>query len=148
MVRCHFVSISHGLQDIAVFLFSTRMWADAQRDGRPAEYRWCPLLNALDQFAKILLWCNLGKKQTASCSQQLQGRRARNLAVTIRKKHSLMHLFHQFFNLQPFFKLHEFKVIPSRGADPGGAGGAAAPPILILVVQTYHFAPPIIPVHK
>jgi len=31
-----------------------------------------------------------------------------------------------------------------RGADPGGAGGAAAP----LVVQTYHFAPPIIPVHK
>ena len=36
----------------------------------------------------------------------------------------------------------------TRGADPGGAGGAAAPPILILVVQTYHFAPPIIPVHK
>jgi len=35
-----------------------------------------------------------------------------------------------------------------RGADPGGAGGAAAPPISILVVQTYHFAPPIIPVHK
>jgi len=22
------------------------MWADAQRDGRPAEYRWCPLFNA------------------------------------------------------------------------------------------------------
>ena len=21
----------------------TRMWADAQRDGRPAKYRWCPL---------------------------------------------------------------------------------------------------------
>ena len=21
----------------------TRMWADAQRNGRPAEYRWCPL---------------------------------------------------------------------------------------------------------
>jgi len=29
-----------------VFRFSTttRMWADAQRDGRPAEYRWRPLL--------------------------------------------------------------------------------------------------------
>jgi len=28
--------------------FSTEleMWANAQRDGRPAEYRWCPLLNA------------------------------------------------------------------------------------------------------
>jgi len=23
----------------------TRMWADAQRDGHPAEYRWRPLLN-------------------------------------------------------------------------------------------------------
>ena len=24
---------------------NTRMWADAQRDGRRAEYRWCPLFN-------------------------------------------------------------------------------------------------------
>jgi len=24
----------------------TRMWADAQRDGRSAEYRWRPLFNA------------------------------------------------------------------------------------------------------
>jgi len=24
----------------------TRMWADAQRDGRPVEYRWRPLFNA------------------------------------------------------------------------------------------------------
>jgi len=27
-------------------LDATRMWADAQRDGRPAEYRWRPLFNA------------------------------------------------------------------------------------------------------
>jgi len=26
--------------------FKTRMWANAQRDGRPAEYRWHPLFNA------------------------------------------------------------------------------------------------------
>jgi len=25
---------------------ATRMWANAQRDGRRAEYRWCPVLNA------------------------------------------------------------------------------------------------------
>jgi len=25
---------------------TTRMWANAQRDGRPAEYRWHPLFNA------------------------------------------------------------------------------------------------------
>jgi len=24
----------------------TKMWANAQRDGRPAEYRWRPLFNA------------------------------------------------------------------------------------------------------
>jgi len=28
------------------YICKTRMWADAQRDGRPAEYRWRPLFNA------------------------------------------------------------------------------------------------------
>jgi len=32
----------------------TRMWASAQRDGRPAEYRWRPLFNAA-KFG----WCPL-----------------------------------------------------------------------------------------
>ena len=27
-------------------IYKTRMWANAQRDGRPAEYRWRPLFNA------------------------------------------------------------------------------------------------------
>ena len=27
-------------------LYQTRMWANAQRDGRPAEHRWRPLFNA------------------------------------------------------------------------------------------------------
>ena len=27
-------------------LKKTRMWANAQRDGRPVEYRWRPLFNA------------------------------------------------------------------------------------------------------
>jgi len=26
------------------------MWANAQRDGRPAEYRWCPLFNAAERL--------------------------------------------------------------------------------------------------
>ena len=30
------------------------MWADAQRDGRPAECTWIRLLNAVDQIAKIM----------------------------------------------------------------------------------------------
>jgi len=31
---------------ITVATAKTRMWANAQRDGRPAEYRWHPLFNA------------------------------------------------------------------------------------------------------
>jgi len=27
-------------------IYNTRIWANAQRDGRPAEYRWRPLFNA------------------------------------------------------------------------------------------------------
>jgi len=39
------------------------MWADAKRDGHPAKYRWRPLLDAVDEIAKILLWCNLGTRK-------------------------------------------------------------------------------------
>jgi len=35
----------------------TRMWVNAQRDGRPAEYRWRPLFNALDDLHKIISGC-------------------------------------------------------------------------------------------
>jgi len=33
----------------------TRMWANAQRDGRPAEYRWRPLFNAAKFGGRPLL---------------------------------------------------------------------------------------------
>ena len=36
---------------------STRMWANAQRDGRPAEYRWRPLFNAARFRWHSLLEC-------------------------------------------------------------------------------------------
>jgi len=35
----------------------TRMWANAQRDGRPAEYRWRPLLNAAKFCSCSVLKC-------------------------------------------------------------------------------------------
>jgi len=35
----------------------TRMWANAQRDGRPAEYRWRPLFNAAKFGRRPLLEC-------------------------------------------------------------------------------------------
>ena len=33
-------------RNIARKSYETRMWANAQRDGRPAKYRWRPLFNA------------------------------------------------------------------------------------------------------
>jgi len=41
---------------------NTRMWADTQRDGRPAEYRWRPLLNAAQtvEWMKMPLCTEIG----------------------------------------------------------------------------------------
>jgi len=33
----------------------TRMWANAQPDGRPAEHRWRPLFNAAKFSGRLLL---------------------------------------------------------------------------------------------
>jgi len=37
--------------------YITRMWANTQRDGRPAEYRWRPVLNAAKFGSRPLLDC-------------------------------------------------------------------------------------------
>ena len=51
-------------------------------DGRPVEYRWCPLLNAGEIFAVVVIVVQFrGTKKTVRRSRQLQGRRVRNLAV-------------------------------------------------------------------
>jgi len=36
----------HDIRSRQQNITQTRMWADAQRDGRPAEYSWRPLFNA------------------------------------------------------------------------------------------------------
>jgi len=38
--------------------FTARMWANAQRNGRPAEYRRCPVLNAAKFGRRPLLDCS------------------------------------------------------------------------------------------
>ena len=54
------------------------MWADAQRHGRPAEYRCRPLLNAVDQIAKLSQDAKpvkiAGVSQTRQPTQPLVGR--------------------------------------------------------------------------
>jgi len=35
------------------------MWANVKRDGRPAEYRWRPLLNAAKFGSRPLLYCRV-----------------------------------------------------------------------------------------
>jgi len=40
------VHVQSITQDFNQIFIKTTMWANAERDGRPAEYRWRPLFNA------------------------------------------------------------------------------------------------------
>jgi len=43
----HQLVTEHGLTSAVTKRYvKLEMWANAQRDGRPAEYRWRPLINA------------------------------------------------------------------------------------------------------
>jgi len=84
----------HDIEKLAVpqnhtiqMTFRTRMWADAERDGRPAEYRWRPLFNAAKFGWRPLLecgavtpprrqtsWSQLGCPKLTNHSQPLVGR--------------------------------------------------------------------------
>jgi len=74
-------------QDSKCDKFGTRMWANAQRDGRPAEYRWRPLFNAakfgwrpLQEYRAVTLrrretrWNLQGCPKLPNRSQTLVGR--------------------------------------------------------------------------
>ena len=56
----------------------TRMWANAQRDGRPAEYRWRPLFNAAKFGWCPLLGCRAVTLPRRETRWNLQGCRAPN----------------------------------------------------------------------
>jgi len=42
---------------LVCFTIATRMWANAQRDGRPSECKWRPVLNAANFGRRPLLKC-------------------------------------------------------------------------------------------
>ena len=49
------------------------MWANAQRDGRPAKYRWCPLFNAAKYGWHPLLECHAVTLPRRESRWNLQG---------------------------------------------------------------------------
>jgi len=51
----------------------TRIWANAQRDGRPAEYRWRPLFNTAKFGWRPLLECRAVTKPKRGTRWNLQG---------------------------------------------------------------------------
>ena len=56
-----------------VITFVTRMWAKAQRDGRPAEHRWRPLFNAAKFGWRPLLECRAVTKPRRETRWNLLG---------------------------------------------------------------------------
>jgi len=54
-------------------LVRTRMWANAQRDGRPAEHRWRPLFNATKFGWRSLLDCRAVTLPRLETRWNLQG---------------------------------------------------------------------------
>ena len=48
-------------EDSSTILAKLEMWANAQRDGRPAKYRWRPLFNAADgeYFGPAFPWSSV-----------------------------------------------------------------------------------------
>ena len=49
------------------------MWANGQRDGRPAKYRWRPLFNAAEFGRRPLLKCRAVKPRRRERRRNLQG---------------------------------------------------------------------------
>ena len=87
-----------GASDAQLNALTTRMWANAQRDGRPAEYRWSALFNAAKFGWRPLLECcavTLPRREThwnlqgcpkfANGSQPLVGRSSPYRADTLRR---------------------------------------------------------------
>ena len=74
--RCCFYGIA-GLNKLRElrkqFKIKTRMWANAQRDGRPAEYRWRPLFNAAKFGWRALLECHAVTLPRRETRCKLQG---------------------------------------------------------------------------
>jgi len=54
-------------------MYQLEMWANAQRDGRPAEYRWHPLFNAAKFVWRPLLACHAVTPPTRETRWNLQG---------------------------------------------------------------------------
>jgi len=52
---------------------STRMWANTQRDGRPAEYRWRPLFNTAKFGWRPLVECRAVTLPRRETRWNLQG---------------------------------------------------------------------------
>jgi len=75
-IQCRCSPVHTDATAAQLYMYKLEMWANAQRDGRPAEYRWRPLFNA----AKCALWFLLSIFFYLSLSiffprQNLSGRR-------------------------------------------------------------------------
>jgi len=79
---------------------------------RPAKYRWRPLLNAVDQIARISLWCNLGTKKWCAVLSNYKANVHKTSQLWLERNVVSCTCF-SFSISSLVFKLLEFKVTPS-----------------------------------
>jgi len=72
---CQVLCQTHNqwIKQINTRITSTRTWANAERDGRPAEYRWRPLFNAIKFGRRALLECRAVTLPRRETRWNLQG---------------------------------------------------------------------------
>ena len=72
-LKADFAQTHHAFMHECVTAYNYRMWANAQRDGRPAEYRWRPLFNTAKFDWRSLLDCHAVMLPRRESRWNLQG---------------------------------------------------------------------------
>ena len=86
----------------------TRMWANAQRDGRPAKYRWRPLFNAAKFGWRPLLECRAVTLPRRESRWNLKGcpkLANRSQPLVVRSSPYYEDMWRRYWSLTGFFQL-------------------------------------------
>jgi len=89
---------------------TTRMWANAQRDGRPAKYRWHPLFNAA-KFGWQCRAVTLPRRETRRNLQGCPKQTNRSQPLVSRSSPYYEHMWRRYCLFKVFFRLSIYALL-------------------------------------